>query len=69
MNAAIAALKVVQEQIKLGQNLGLIERKPEVIQSAVSLVMPFEASPEIKAAYTRFAEKDATGKAEYDAGH
>ena len=74
VNAAVAVLKVVQEQIKLGQNLGLIERKPEVIQSAVSLAMPFEASPEIKAAYAKFAEaqrsdKDATTKAESDAGH
>ena len=74
VNAAVAVLKVVQEQIKLGQNLGLIEKKPEVIQSAVSLSMPFEASPEIKAAYTKFAEaqradKDATTKAESDSGH
>jgi|GEM_PF-2003255 len=74
VNAAIAALKVVQEQIKLGQNLGLIERKPEVIQSAVSLAMPFEASPEIRDAYAKFAEaqraeKDAATKAESDAGH
>jgi hypothetical protein len=74
VNTAVAILKVVQEQIKLGQNLGLIEKKPEVIQSAVSLSMPFEASPEIRAAYTKFAEaqradKDATTKAESDAGH
>lgn len=69
-----AILKVTVEQIKLGQELGLIERKPTVIQSAVSLSMPFEASPEIKAAYAKFAEeqrveKDAAAKAESDAGH
>ena len=67
-----AILRVTMAQIRLGQELGLIERRPEVIQSAVSLVMPFEASPEIKAAYARFAEaqrveKDAT-KAELDTG-
>jgi predicted DNA-binding protein YlxM (UPF0122 family) len=43
-----AILKVTVEQIKLGQELGLIERKPEVIQSAVSLSLPFESSPEIQ---------------------
>jgi len=69
-----AILKVTVEQIKLGQELGLVERKPEVIQSTVSLSMPFEASPEIKAAYTKLAEaqkaeKDATTKAEPDTRH
>jgi predicted DNA-binding protein YlxM (UPF0122 family) len=64
-----AILKVTVEQIKLGQELGLIERKPEVIQSAVSLSLPFESSPEIRAAYVKFAEaqraeKDAATKAE-----
>ena len=69
-----AILKVTMVQIRLGQELGLIERKSEVIQSAISLVMPFESSPEIKVAYAKFAEaqraeKDATTKAESDAGH
>lgn len=69
-----AILKVTVVQIRLGQELGLIERKPEVIQSAISLVMPFESSPEIKVAYAKFAEaqraeKDATTKTESDAGH
>ncbi|MCW3998949.1 MAG: hypothetical protein NWE93_01760 [Candidatus Bathyarchaeota archaeon] len=73
IGALNTALKITVEQIKVGQELGLIERKPEIIQSAVSLAMPFEASPEIKAAYAKFAEaqraeKDAA-KAESDAGH
>ncbi len=74
IGALNTSLKITVEQIRLAQELGLVERKPEVIQSAVSLVMPFEASPEIKAAYTKFAEeqraeKDAATKAESDAGH
>jgi hypothetical protein len=74
IGALNTSLKITVEQIKLAQELGLVERKPEVIQSAVSLVMPFEASPEIKAAYAKFAEeqraeKDATAKAESDTGH
>jgi hypothetical protein len=74
IGALNTALKITVEQIKLAQELGLVERKPEVIQSAVSLSMPFEASPEIKSAYTKFAqaqraEKDATAKAEPNAGH
>lgn len=74
IGALNTALKITVEQIKVGQELGLIERKPEVIQSAVSLAMPFEALPEIKDAYAKFAEaqraeKDATTKAESDAGH
>ena len=40
VNAAIAALKVVQEQIKLGQNLGLIERKPEEVITYGSIRCP-----------------------------
>jgi hypothetical protein len=74
IGALNTSLKITVEQIKLAQELGLVERKPEVIQSAVSLAMPFEASPEIRAAYVKFAEeqraeKDATTKAEPDAGH
>jgi hypothetical protein len=74
IGALNTALKITVEQIKVGQELGLIEKKPEVIQSAVSLAMPFEASPEIKSAYAKFAEtqraeKDATTKTEPDAGH
>lgn len=74
IGALNTSLKITVEQIKLAQELGLVERKPEVIQSAVSLAMPFEASPEIKSAYAKFAEdqraeKDATTKAESDAGH
>lgn len=74
IGALNTALKITVEQIRLAQELGLVERKPEVIQSAVSLSMPFEASPEIRSAYTKFAEaqraeKDAAGKAEPDAGH
>lgn len=66
-----AILRVTMAQIRLGQELGLIERRPEVIQSAVSLSMPFEASPEIQAAYAKFAEvqkadKDAVAEAESD---
>ena len=73
IGALNTSLKITVEQIKLAQELGLVERKPEVIQSAVSLAMPFEASPEIKDAYAKFAEaqraeKDATGKAESNAG-
>jgi len=68
IGAINAVLRVTQEQIKLGQELGLIERKPAVIQSAISLAMPFEASPEIQAAYAKLAEaqraeKDANSKA------
>jgi hypothetical protein len=67
LGAINAVLKITVEQIKLGQELGLIERKPEVIQSAVSISMPFEAAPEIKAAYAKLAEeqraeKEAAGK-------
>jgi hypothetical protein len=74
IGALNTALKITVEQIKVGQELGLIDRKPEVIQSAVSLAMPFEASPEIKAAYAKFAEaqraeKDAATKAETNTGH
>jgi NADPH-dependent glutamate synthase beta subunit-like oxidoreductase len=74
IGALNTALRITVEQIRLAQELGLVERKPEVIQSAISLNMPFEASPEIKAAYAKFAEaqraeKDAATKAESDAGH
>jgi hypothetical protein len=73
IGALNTSLKITVEQIKLAQELGLVERKPEVIQSAVSLAMPFETSPEIKAAYeklaeTQRAEKDAAGKAKPDTG-
>jgi hypothetical protein len=68
LGAINSVLKITVEQIKLGQELGLIERKPEVFQSAVSISMPFMASPEIKASYDKLAElqraeKEATGKA------
>ena len=74
IGALNTSLKITVEQIKLAQELGLVERKPEVIQSAVSFAMPFEASPEIKAAYTKLAEgqraeKDAATKTESGAGH
>jgi hypothetical protein len=62
LGAINAVLKITVEQIKLGQELGLIERKPEVIQSAVSLSMPFEAAPEIKAAYAKLAEEQRAEK-------
>jgi hypothetical protein len=73
IGALNTALKITVEQIKVGQELGLIEKKPEVIQSAVSLSMPFEASPEIKTAYAKFAEeqraeKDAATETKPDAG-
>lgn len=71
LGAINSVLKITVEQIKLGQELGLIERKPDVIQSAVSISMPFEAAPEIKAAYAKLAEeqraeKEAAGKAHLD---
>jgi hypothetical protein len=62
LGAINSVLKITVEQIKLGQELGLIERKPEVFQSAVSVSMPFMASPEIKAAYDREAEKQRAEK-------
>ncbi len=73
LGAINAVLKITVEQIKLGQELGLLERKPEVFQSAVSLSMPFMASPEIKASYDKLAEmqraeKEAAGKMESDSG-
>jgi len=62
LGAINSVLKITVEQIKLGQALGLIERKPEVIQSAVSISMPFMASPEIKAAYDKLAEEQRIEK-------
>ena len=59
VNAAIAALKVVQEQIKLGQNLGLIERKPEEVITYGSIGMPFACDPEIKKALVAETERQA----------
>lgn len=59
VNAAIAALKVVQEQIKLGQNLGLIERKPEEVITYGSIGMPFACDPEIKKALVAESERQA----------
>jgi hypothetical protein len=62
LGAINSVLKITVEQIKLGQELGLIERKPEVFQSAVSISMPFEAAPEIKAAYAKLAEEQRAEK-------
>lgn len=59
VNAAIAALKVIQEQIKLGQNLGLIERKPEEVITYGSIGMPFACDPEIKKALVAETERQA----------
>jgi hypothetical protein len=67
VNAAIAALKVVQEQIRLGQNLGLIERKPEVVISQnLSLNTPCEADPVLRQALEFEVEKQKAEKAAYE---
>ncbi len=48
-----AILRVTMEQIKLGQELGLIERKPVEVLTVGSLNMPFECDPELKGAILR----------------
>ena len=69
------ALRVTVEEAKFALETGSIERKPQQIQASVSLSMPFKASPEIKAAYTKSAEmqraeKDANPKPPAaEAGH
>ncbi len=65
VNAAIAALKVVQEQIKLGQNLGLIEQRPlEILQNQI--VMPFAVNPDVRRAWEAEAARQAAEKAKQD---
>ncbi len=69
IGALHAALNITAEQKKFAQELGWIERKPERIEGLIQLQMPFEASPEIKAAYLKSfeqqkAEKDAASKAQ-----
>ncbi len=66
VNAALAALKVVQEQIKLGQNLGLIKQAPITVQNS-SITTPFEADPLLRQALLKSiaeqkAEKEAQDK-------
>ena len=50
LGAINSVLKMTVEQIKLGQALGLIERKPEIIQPPLRLSLPFMMNPDIKAA-------------------
>ncbi len=56
IGALNTVLKVTQEQIKLGQELGLIERKPvEVVTNALG--MPWAADPKVMALVTAEHEK------------
>lgn len=68
VNAANAALKVVQEQIKLGQNLGLIERKPEEALIYGAVGMPFACDPEIKKALIAETKRQAQQRELEDKG-
>jgi hypothetical protein len=66
LGAINAVLKITAEQIKLGLELGLIERKTEVFQWA-PMTMPFMMIPEIKADYERKAEEQRAEKARREA--
>jgi hypothetical protein len=68
LGAINSVLKITIEQIKLGQTLGLIERKPEILQPPLVLSMPFMMNPDIKAAWDKSnaeqkAQKEAADKA------
>lgn len=67
LGAINAALKITAEQIKLGQELGLIERKPEAEVAYGSMSMPFECDPDIKRVLLERAEEQRAEKARREA--
>ena len=67
IGALNSALKVTVEQIKLAQELGLIEYKPVEINQNLSMTTPFEADPVLRQALLKSiadqrAEKEALDK-------
>lgn len=62
IGAMNTCLKITAEQIKLGQELGIIERKPvEVITNALSS-MPFVINPDVKRALDESAAEQREQK-------
>jgi len=68
IGAINAALKITAEQIKLGQELGLIEKKTmEIISNFHPIEMPFTCDPDIKRLLLERAEEQRAEKARREA--
>lgn len=66
IGAINAALKITSEQIRLGQELGYIERAPLEIQN-MTYPIPWSCDPEMKRAILESAELQREEKAKADA--